>query len=248
MERLTEKDSNGNYKIEVKKLEYRCTSGDGKKPRVIRGQHINKLAEYEDLEERLQSVYGECEGLLEKVVEHLERHEDINFQNPVSKARLLTDEEVDRWEELQRYRQSAQSLKGNTERLTSYKSECKREMICRYEDCDTCEEYCPHLNEDNCPCLQEVLEKLSEYEDLEEQGKLLKLPAAVGDKVFQIFLSCPKDYKEEYCEDHEGSCANCHHRVPEIVSSEFRISGTWDMGKIFTTREEAEAALKEMSE
>lgn len=51
------------------------------------------------------------------------------------------------------------------ERLTSYKSECKREMICKYEDCNTCEEHCPHLNEDNCPCLQEVLEKLAEYED-----------------------------------------------------------------------------------
>lgn len=130
MERLTEKDSNGNYKIEVKKLEYWCTSGDGKKPDTVRGQHIDRLAE---------------------------------------------------------------------------------------------------------------------FEDLEEQGRLLKLPAAVGDKVFQIFMSCPKDYKEEYCSDHEGSCANCHHRVPEIVSSEFRISGTQDMGKIFTTREEAEAALKEVN-
>lgn len=89
MKRLTEKDSNGNYKIEVKKLEYWCTSGDGIKPDTVRGQHINRLAEYEDLEERLQSVYGECEGLLEKVVEHLERHEGINFQNPASKARLL---------------------------------------------------------------------------------------------------------------------------------------------------------------
>lgn len=72
------------------------------------------------------------------------------------------------------------------ERLTSYKSDCKREMICRYEDCDTCEEYCPHLNEDNCPCLQEILNKLAEYEDLEEQGKLLKLPCAVGDTVYVL--------------------------------------------------------------
>lgn len=72
------------------------------------------------------------------------------------------------------------------ERLTSYKSERKREMICRYEDCDTCEEYCPLLNEDNCPCLQDILEKLAEYEDLEEQGKLLKLPCAVGDKIYRI--------------------------------------------------------------
>ena len=49
---------------------------------------------------------------------------------------------------------------NDMERLTSYKNKCKREMVCRYEDCDTCEEYCPDLNEDNCPCLQDVLEKL----------------------------------------------------------------------------------------
>ena len=72
------------------------------------------------------------------------------------------------------------------ERLTSYKNECKREMVCRYEDCDTCEEYCPYLNEDNCPCLQEVLEKLGEYEDLEEKGLLVKLPCKVGDKVYIV--------------------------------------------------------------
>ncbi|EOS27651.1 hypothetical protein C806_00098 [Lachnospiraceae bacterium 3-1] len=132
------------------------------------------------------------------------------------------------------------------ERLTSYKSECKREMICRYENCDTCEEYCPDLNEDNCPCLQEILEKLAEYEDLEEQNKLLKLPAAIGDEIFCLFMDCPKDYKEKYCRDHEGSCENCHHRVPEIVSRDFQMSDILNMTKIFATKEEAEAALEEL--
>ena len=61
---------------------------------------VEKLAEYEDLEERLRNVYGECDGLLQKVVEHLESHEGIDLQGPVSKARLLTDDDVDRWEEL----------------------------------------------------------------------------------------------------------------------------------------------------
>lgn len=70
------------------------------------------------------------------------------------------------------------------ERLTSYKNDCKREMICRNKDCDACEEHCPHINEDNCACLQEILDKLAEYEDLEEQGKLIKLPCAVGDTVY----------------------------------------------------------------
>lgn len=72
------------------------------------------------------------------------------------------------------------------DRLTTYKNECNREIICRYEECDVCEEYCPHLQEDNCPCLQEALEKLGQYEDAEEQRMLLKLPCKVGDYVFQI--------------------------------------------------------------
>lgn len=69
-------------------------------------------------------------------------------------------------------------------RLTSYKNGLEREMICRYEDCDTVEEYCPHLNEANCPCLQEVLNKLAEYEDLEEQGLLIRKTFELGGKAY----------------------------------------------------------------
>lgn len=97
-------------------------------------------------------------------------------------------------------------------------------------------------------CLIERTENkaLKEYEDLEEQGKLLKLPVAIGDEIFFIFRDCPKDYKEEYCRDHKGSCENCHHRVPEIVSRDFRMSDILNMNNIFATREEAEDALKEL--
>lgn len=55
------------------------------------------------------------------------------------------------------------------ERLTSYKNECGREMICRHEDCMVDGEHCPHMNEDVCPCLQDILNKLAEYEDLEDK-------------------------------------------------------------------------------
>lgn len=67
------------------------------------------------------------------------------------------------------------------ERLTSYENGCGREMICKYESCNTEKEYCPHMNEDICSCLQDVLNKLSEYEELEDKGKLPRLPVAVGD-------------------------------------------------------------------
>lgn len=90
------------------------------------------------------------------------------------------------------------------------------------------------------------LEQIKEYQYLEEQGKLLKLPVAIGDEIFYIFRDCPKDYKEEYCRDHEGSCENCHHRVPDIMSRKFRASDIQNMDNIFATREEAETALENM--
>lgn len=58
-----------------------------------------KLKKYKDLEEQLKSVYGECDGLLEKVVEGLVKHEGVEFAKPM-KARLLTDDDVDKWDRL----------------------------------------------------------------------------------------------------------------------------------------------------
>ena len=59
---------------------------------------LEKLTAYEDLEEKLEKVYGECDGLLEVVVNGLVKHEGAEIGKP-KKARLLTDEDVDKWEE-----------------------------------------------------------------------------------------------------------------------------------------------------
>lgn len=140
---------------------------------------ITKLAEYEDLEERLRTLYGECDRLLEMVVEHLEHHENVDIPEPVFKARLLTDETVDKWEEIKR---------------------------------------------------------------LDEQGKLLKLPCAVGNfalfangvilPVVYITLSNPK----------EGISIGCQNGIHISMNLHY---GSWCKG-FFKTREEAEAALKEL--
>lgn len=58
---------------------------------------INKLAGYEDMEELLEKVYGECDGLLETAIEHLVKHPEAENGNP-GKARLLTDDDADKWE------------------------------------------------------------------------------------------------------------------------------------------------------
>ena len=44
--------------------------------------------------------------------------------------------------------------------------------------------YCEDNFAGNCPTLTEIYEKLAEYEDLEEQGILIKLPCKVGDTVY----------------------------------------------------------------
>lgn len=123
-----------------------------------------KLREYEDMEEELESIYGECSGLLKKVVDTLKLHPNIE-ETPV-KSRLLTDADVDKW---------------------------------------------------------------LEYKQLEEQGKLLKLPCKVGDTVYHIFQN----------------------RILEMTADEFFISLVMmrhSFGNtVFLTLAEAENKLRELN-
>lgn len=144
------------------------------------------------------------------------------------------------------------------ERLTTHKNECNREMICRYEDCDVCEEYCPHMQEDNCSCLQEVLEKLGQYEDAEEQGLLIKLPCKVGDKVYTnlsssgwYFRSNDRPYPAKVVfiglnnsEESGGGFINVSFDKKAGCMMQFRFC---DIGNlVFLTKEEAEKKLASM--
>lgn len=92
-----------------------------------------------------------------------------------------------------------------------------------------------------------VLQKLADYEDLEDQGRLLILPCAVGDVLYDISeyvegFSSPLIYKIhvrsiEILKDEKGI-------IYCIDSSDYRET---DFGKIvFHTIEEAEAALEKM--
>ena len=82
---------------------------------------------------------------------------------------------------------------------------------------------------------QKCMERLAEYEDLEEQGKLLKLPCAVGDTVYTL-----------------NPLTNGKTVIGETVADAFfcalgMLGGRF--GKtVFLTKSEAESALKEMSE
>lgn len=82
-----------------------------------------------------------------------------------------------------------------------------------------------------------AMEKLAEYEDLEEKGLLMKLPVAKGDTIYPLLYA---NGKPKYVDESE---------VVEISDSRIWIESTYfdyaDIGKtVFLTREQAEQALK----
>lgn len=110
------------------------------------------------------------------------------------------------------------------------------------KDCgnDFCKETCAEHDEEkscnNCP-VQKAFEKLAQYEDLEEQGKLLKLPCNIGDFVFVI-------NKNKFIELHQIIAIEM---IDDGIycKSDYRFCRIDDFGKtVFSTKEEAEAVLK----
>lgn len=97
-----------------------------------------------------------------------------------------------------------------------------------------------------------ILEKLAEYEDLEEQGRLLKLPCKVGDKIFLDFAGFEKDIDKFTVKDFHLDCFEDGETILfcDYESNDKTLSGQIDVmefGKtVFLTKSEAEAKLKEL--
>ena len=109
----------------------------------------------------------------------------------------------------------------------------------------------------NLWAMADLRERLKEYEDLEEQGRLIKLPCKIGDKVYLIcnrYSECSK-YKErldEYnCQGCEEDKCDSHKEyyihINHSVSIEWIVRNLNNFGKtVFLTKAEAEAKLKEL--
>ena len=96
----------------------------------------------------------------------------------------------------------------------------------------------PNSYYSNCEEGYCAMEKLADYEDLEEQGRLIKLPCKVGDKVWHI---SGRDIKEDVISGIEYSYDGMFY----IWSNE----DTWLGGFndiVFLTKSEAEQKLKKM--
>lgn len=90
------------------------------------------------------------------------------------------------------------------------------------------------------------LKKIKEYQELEEQGKLLKLPCAVGDWVYKIKDGWVNYHKVDRIEV-VGDKANNVYFKSGFEPEKTPFCTLDDFGKtVFLTEEEAEAALKEL--
>lgn len=115
----------------------------------------------------------------------------------------------------------------------------------------SCSSFCNNCSQGtgNCKYVKEMVEKLAEYEDLEEQGKLLKIPCKVGDEIF-----IPIDFQGKV---HRGVIIGVEY--PKIRKSFVAVVRTdydflcyekfEDFGKnVFLNKTEAENELKKMAE
>lgn len=106
-----------------------------------------------------------------------------------------------------------------------------------------------------CKWVRECLLKLKEYEDLEEQGLLLKLPCKVETTVYVIdtIYECDNDYMDCIMESPDVyQCERgfkCEYEHEKLVvrpkSFDFKMLDNFNK-TVFLTKEEAEQTLKEM--
>lgn len=115
----------------------------------------------------------------------------------------------------------------------------------------SCSSFCNNCSQGtgNCKCVKEMVEKLAEYEDLEEQGKLLKVPCKVGDEIF-----IPIDFQGKV---HHGVIIDVEYsKIRKFFVAVVRTDDDFlcyekleDFGKsVFLNKNQAEEALMKMIE
>lgn len=129
-------------------------AGDVNEALEIAKQSLKEIQQYREMERKLREVYGDCDGLLERSVDLLCEHSGIDIGDPI-KARLLTGEDVDKWDAyreistVEECRKAVEKQKPKKPVKDKYNHNC----------CPNCgwivsgeggygEEFCPHC--ENC--------------------------------------------------------------------------------------------------
>ena len=106
------------------------------------------------------------------------------------------------------------------------------------------------------PFADKILTKLAVYEDLEEQGLLVRLPCKVGDMVWDNDFGYPESYEIKafsygYCDSYVEPGIGIEDEIIFYYENSIgSITGAFPMSEIgktvFLTREEAEKKMEEM--
>ena len=95
----------------------------------------------------------------------------------------------------------------------------------------------------SCYSTRKIIERLAEYEDLEEQGLLLRLPCPIGTTVYNT--TCWDDVTEKVEVNGETVYRIVHRH--KVSKSTFSLGDIYNFGKtVFLTKAEADQKLKEM--
>lgn len=117
------------------------------------------------------------------------------------------------------------------------------------------DELCERACEPDCKEIDAVYRKLKDYENLEEQGRLIKLPCKVGDTVWDNDYGRPCAYTITAfsfgeCEEYICEPVTKKETVFYYANSSGSITGSFaesEIGKsVFLNKSEAEAKLKEL--
>ena len=131
----------------------------------------------------------------------------------------------------------------------AYYPKCFEEPCCGMGEC----------LDDNCSLMIDACKKLAEYEQLEEQGLLVRLPVKIGDDIYKIpskanyDLNVLNGYKANNRVYHQKvysivfsqrgwfvQCDKDSIHAPNVICLDVEYGKTW-----FLTREEAEKKLEE---
>lgn len=128
MERLTEKDQySQDYKIQAKNLNSHCVAIDAKGYMTYYGQHIDKLAEYENLEEQGRLIKLPCKVGDTVYAIGFNNNKPIIYESVVLRI-LITEKEIVfnvKVDEFEINSQLKQSMFGKTVFLTQSEAEQK---------------------------------------------------------------------------------------------------------------------------
>lgn len=143
---------------------------------------------------------------------------------------------------------------------------------CKYRGREIpCSSFCNNCSQStgNCEIVKRMVEKLAEYEDLEEQGRLIKLPCKVGDTVYLIdrdennkfkvyegkwkrvsLVQASKDSSFNLRGEISYDIYDCFHDDGRIMKHGMYVGQEHTkIGEVvFLTKSEAEAKLKELVE